>query len=350
MGLRPATLCAFVIGCATPSAPDGSTAEPAPSPPGHPTAFGVLDFGVAPEGIDGIEALACAACHPRHADEWRASAHSMAHTDPLYQREWTGDRFCSDCHSPRAADPHAEPERAAAGVDCATCHVREGRVVSARVAGTAPHPSVADADRAGVRFCATCHQFDFPRNPGVAMQDTVREHRASGDPRGCVDCHAPTRDGHTDHRFGGHRDPALLAEALLVEATATRDGWSTDVTLRLRAHEVTHAVPTGDVFRRLEVRAWIEGRPDNAASELLARGFDIVDGVWHPTEDRRVPPPGGGERVVALRVPDSGRRIVWTIDLWSIEPRHSGRFGPDVPLRSRMATGVIDLAPGGGAP
>ncbi len=339
-----AVLGLVALGCAEAvAAPPIDSAVPPPSPPSHASAFGVLDFGSAPEGIDGIEVTACAACHPRHADEWRTSAHAIAHTDPVYQAEWTGNRFCSDCHAPRARDPYLEPELAAAGVDCASCHVREGAIVSAQVSGAAPHPSVADEDRRGTALCATCHQFAFPRDPSIPMQDTVEEHAASGDPRGCTDCHAPTRDGHTSHRFPGHRDPQLLSEALLVTASAARDGWSTDVVLRLAAHEAAHAVPTGDVFRRLEIRAWVDGRPDNAASVLLWRRFDLSGEHWRPTVDERVPPPGQGERVVELRVPDSGPRIVWSIDLWSIDPRQAGRFAEDVTLHSRMATGVIDV-------
>ncbi|MCB9597646.1 MAG: hypothetical protein H6719_33315 [Sandaracinaceae bacterium] len=339
----PRLLIALAVGCSPPPPDDGGAPAPIEEPPGHATAFGVLDFGDAPEGLDGAEVVACAACHPRHADEWRGSAHAAAARDPLFLQEHSGDPFCTDCHAPRARDVAAEPELAAVGVDCATCHLRGGVVNAARVSGDAPHPSVADPDRAAVGLCRTCHQFDFPRNPGVPMQDTVREWEASGQDEGCVGCHAPHQDGHTDHRFLGHRDEALLARALLVEASAARDGWSTDVVLRLRAHDVGHSVPTGDVFRRLEVRAWVEGRPDNAASELLWRRFDIDQGVWTPAEDQRVPPPGQGERRVELRIPDSGHRIVWAIDLWSVEPRLASRFDPGVQLHTRMVTGVIQV-------
>jgi len=332
----------LVAACGAPVEP-GVDAGAEPSvvvAPTRSSALPRLDFGEGPEAA--LDARACARCHARHADEWKRSAHARAHVDPLYQQEWSGDPFCSDCHAPRAADPRAEPELARAGVDCATCHVRAGVVHAARVSGRAPHPSVADPSRAPVGLCASCHQFDFPRSPGVPMQNTVAEWTQSGSDRGCVDCHAPQDGDHTPHVFGGHRDPALLARALTVEGEATRDGWSTDVVLRLRADQVGHAVPTGDVFRRLVVRAWIPGRENNAAEARLARRFDIAeDGRWHPREDQRVPPPGRGERRVELRLPDTGPEIAWSIDLWSVSPRIAGRFEPDVTLSTRMAEGRI---------
>ena len=345
---RVAPALAFVLGllgaCGPPAVPDAEDAGEleAPPSPARASAFGRLDFGHAPPGLDGLDARACAACHAEHADEWRASAHGRAFVDPLFVEEWSGQSFCSDCHAPRAGDPSREPELAAAGVDCATCHVREGVVYASEVSGDAPHPSVADPTRAGVSLCATCHQFGFPHDPDQALQNTVVEWEASGATHGCAHCHAPQRGGHTDHRFPGHRDPELLARALIVEGSATRDGWSTDVQLELRANRVEHAVPTGDVFRRLVVRAWVEGREGNAASVTLGRRFDVAeDGTQRAAEDERVPPPGQGERVVALRIPDSGPRILWSIDLWSLDPRNARRFDQDVTLHTRMAQGAI---------
>lgn len=340
---RVVALGMLVAACGAPAGepPDAGAPPPvsAAAPP-RPSALPRLDFGELSEHE--LDVRACGRCHARHAREWKRSAHAQAFVDPLFGHEWSGDPFCSDCHAPRAGDPNAEPDLARAGVDCATCHVRAGVVHAAEVSGRAPHPSVADPGRAPVGLCASCHQFDFPRDRGTPMQNTVVEWEQSGADRGCVGCHAPRDGGHTPHDFPGHRDPALLAQALTVEGEATRDGWSTDVVLRLEADRVGHAVPTGDVFRRLVVRAWVPGREGNAAEVRLARRFDIDEGGrWHPREDQRVPPPGAGARVVELRLPDTGPEIAWSVDLWSVSPRIAGRFDDGVTLSTRMTQGTL---------
>lgn len=321
--VRIALLAASVAACA--SEPEPAVVDEPPR--AHASAFGRLDIGTPLE--EGLDPRDCAECHAQHVEEWRRSAHARAYLDPLFQEEWTGDRFCSDCHAPRAADPEAEPDLARLGVDCATCHVRQG------VVHGAPVP------RDGTTLCATCHQFSFPRDEGLMMQDTVAELARSDVAGPCTRCHAPSESGHTRHDFPGHRDPALLARALFVDARASRDGWSTDVELTLRAFDAAHAVPTGDLFRRLEVSAWVEGRPQNAASVLLGRHFDVDDdGHWSAAEDERVPPPGQGERTVRLRLHDSGPRLRWRVRLHSLDPelaRH--RFGR--PLVQTMTEGVI---------
>ncbi|WP_255215847.1 NapC/NirT family cytochrome c [Pseudenhygromyxa sp. WMMC2535] len=104
---------------------------------------------------------------------------------------------------------------------------------------------------AGPQACARCHEFDFPdsaiRAQPLAMQSTITEHRASlASERACIDCHMPEGDA---HRFPGAHDPRMLRRALRVRAW--RDGRR--VTLDLSPGLVGHAVPTGDLFRRLEV-------------------------------------------------------------------------------------------------
>lgn len=325
--IRAATAAALAIGLACCATPPETVPSDQAEPPRR-SAFGRLDIGRPLD--EGLAPAACAECHPRHAEEWRRSAHAAAFTDPLFVHEYGGDRFCSDCHAPRAARPELDPDLAALGVDCATCHVREGVVHGAAVS------------RDGTTLCATCHQFDFPGDPTLPMQDTVAESGRGDREAPCTGCHAPRVDGHTRHDFPGHRDPELLSRALYVDASATRDGWSTDVELRLRTFDASHAVPTGDVFRRLEVRVWVEGRPENAARALLGRRFDVdEDGAWHAAEDERVPPPGRGERVVALRLLDSGPVVRWAIRLHSLGPdRAFDLFGG--PVEQLMTGGRIE--------
>ena len=74
--------------------------------------------------------------HERALREWQGSGHHRSFTSPLFQAEHAhgGSPWCESCHAPRGV------ERAGDGVDCVSCHVRGGFIVSAHVSGDAPHP------------------------------------------------------------------------------------------------------------------------------------------------------------------------------------------------------------------
>jgi hypothetical protein len=212
---------------------------------------------------------ACEACHPVHAEEWRSSRHRNAFLDEAfttaYQR--TPFRFCRDCHAPHAK---GTPDGARLadwvadnGVACVTCHVPEGKGVSHPV--LRPVPDDASA-------CAGCHEFRFPdaeapaagSDPSVIaatlMQRTLWEHeRSRFAETSCATCHMPeVGEGahrHRDHRFA--HDDARLRAALGVTASRPRPD---RVVLALEPIGVGHAFPTGDLFRRLELRVGDERR------------------------------------------------------------------------------------------
>lgn len=227
----------------------------------------------------------CETCHLEIAAEWRGSLHQRAYLDPEFARALGREPqpFCRGCHAPEA-DPRAPapPSLAALGVGCVTCHAPAGLADDAVLAvpgdsHAAPHPVVASGEFAGAPACAGCHEFAFPGR-AAAMQLTVREHAASRfAATSCADCHMPwTGAGagrHRSHVFAASRDPALLRRSLRVEATR-RPGF---VVLRLVPAAVGHAVPTGDLFRRLLVEAEAS-EPDGTLvshdARTLARHFE----------------------------------------------------------------------------
>lgn len=250
---------------------------------------------------------ACEGCHLEIAAEWRSSLHHHAYTDATYARALAREptAFCRGCHAPEA-DPAraAPPSLARLGVGCISCHAPNHAGLDDAVwAGPgdgadprAPHPVRRSADFAGVPGCASCHEFDFARQPGMTMQRTVLEHAASRfAARSCADCHMPlagTGPGrHRSHDFAASRDPASLRGALDIAATRTRDG----LTLRLTPAAVGHAMPTGDLFRRLYIAA--EGLDDEgevvaADARTLGRRFatrrlsDLVTRKLEVADDR----------------------------------------------------------------
>lgn len=276
----------------------------------------------------------CEGCHLEVAAEWQESLHARAFRDAVFQAEFAPhpSEECVACHAPLAADRVAPAQLDTdQGVTCITCHLDEaGHVLAGirrpRAAAPAPHGVVRSRALGSVAQCAVCHEFAFPEptapdvlphDPNVLQQATLSEweHTAAGR-RGetCASCHMPRRaDGHVDHRALGVSTD-LLADSLHVAARASRDGDEVVLRLTLRARNVGHAVPTGDIFRRLIVRAEVGGE---SRTLELRRYFGVrhVDGDLRMTEidDTRVLP--GRARVVTLRLPSAvrGEPIRWSI-------------------------------------
>ncbi len=220
----------------------------------------------------------CEGCHDAAAASWASSRHHLAFTNVDFQRAYARETepFCRDCHAPGFV--HAEPlprERAEArGVGCVDCHVEGARLLSSGDPSTpsaAPHALEREPEF-GTRSCARCHEFDFtPTSPrrGTMMQTTMREHRASPHAaRSCASCHMPA----ASHAFASSRDDAALRRALQVEAWREGD----ELVVSLTPHEVGHALPTGDLFRRLALQArWLdaEGHALATATRYLDRNF-----------------------------------------------------------------------------
>jgi hypothetical protein len=144
------------------------------------------------------------------------------------------------------------------------------------------------------------------------MQDTVREHaRSNAESSACQTCHMPEvrekSTSHKSHRFAVIDDPSMIRRAASVRAERASP---TSVAVTLTPTGAGHSFPTGDMFRRLEVRARIVGSSESAPPVVLARtfedaprgedelGFERVE-----ARDSRVPPPGSG----------SDRRVVLTL-------------------------------------
>lgn len=212
----------------------------------------------------------CVGCHEPVAREWADSLHRVSASDEPYVKAFEREplRFCSKCHVPEAMP--GKPASAWAeevGVGCVTCHVTQaGAVLAAPGEGKAgPHAVTRSEAFAGPGACAACHTFGFPdaalRDRPTAMQATNEEHAGSwASAYACADCHMPwvedANGGHRSHTFAASRDPAMLARAVGV---AARRVSATEVEVTLTPGAAGHAFPTGDLFRRLELRVSLEG-------------------------------------------------------------------------------------------
>jgi hypothetical protein len=289
--------------------------------------------GPGPHARTGAEAAneACARCHAEAAAAWRGSLHAQAWTDPVFQRSYEVEpaRFCRDCHAPETATP-------AMGVACVTCHDPGGSGVV--LAGAArpgaepsPHPVQRDPAFSGPTACAGCHEFPFPDaaqrgHDGAQMQRTVTEHAASRfAARACATCHMPkTPHGGRAHGFAVASDPAMLRRALVAHVTRTGDAVGFD----LAPGEVGHALPTGDLFRRLVLIAEVVGEDHQLiahATRSLGRHFRFEPGphggkVQREIADDRIQ--GTMHVDVDLGPRAHGQPIAWRIEWQRVQSMH----------------------------
>jgi hypothetical protein len=236
----------------------------------------------------------CEGCHEDIAEEWRASMHRAAWTDAAFQRALAVEPlpFCRGCHAPEAPTAaHPSAELGEMGVACISCHRAGTEVLAAPDpgGGGAPHGLLRAPVFAGPSACASCHEFAFPgadpAGDAERMQTTVREHAASAHAgTSCAGCHMPlVGEGearHRSHAFASSRSEGAQARAVEVEARRQGD----QVLVELRAPEIGHAFPTGDMFRRVVVRAEIVGPEGRLLAErrrYVARHWGRERGVAH---------------------------------------------------------------------
>ncbi len=295
----------------------------------------------------------CTGCHDEVTEEWSASAHRAAFTNDLFQNEWQlhRDPWCVRCHAPAADASAPAGDAATDGISCAVCHVIEGVIVSTRVSGEAPHEVRADPAFGTEEQCAKCHSVAFPPSvrvaPGQALQDTISEWQRSGATGPCQDCHmpaAPSAPAHRSHLFPGGRDDALLSRSVRVTANARCVKGRTRVELLLEAGAVGHDVPTGDVFRRLEVAAALRARPATRVLRNLERRFAVGrDGLVRQIADDRVPV--GGSRAVELVLSGCDEVVDWSVDWLALDPTVADeRAIIEADVRRPVARGRIRLA------
>jgi hypothetical protein len=308
----------------------------------------------------------CASCHAEIAEEWRASLHRQAWIDPVFQKAYAIEpaAFCRGCHAPEAK-PSTMPGEAeqAVGVGCTTCHVQGETIVGAAVSGRAPHGVFGDARMATRQACAACHQFDFPGEP-LPMQDTLNEHAASSfAATECQACHmplvlpkGPSARPHKSHAFRVIDDPSMIRRAARLSASRLS---ARKVEITVAAGDVGHAFPTGDMFRRLEVRA----EALSASGEVIAKADPVTLGrtftdrprdpekslAFHRTEaeDTRVPPPGAGPaRVVELSFgkPVGAARIRWQVAYQRMGNAMAASFGVEQAI-DEVIVGEGELPP-----
>jgi hypothetical protein len=273
-------------------APEEEPPAPAPAPAPPPTHDGplfppgvVVDPGPVPAGLAHAGAQACAACHPRSYDDWRAGPHAAPPSD-AHAAASVGLEGCDVCHRPlqsqrpgpaAAPGPGFDAGAWAEGVTCAACHVRDGAVLVADPAAAgrdAPHPTRLATALADGSACASCHQLTAPGVP-APLYDTWGESapfREAGVT--CLTCHgrAGAEPGFASHDPTRPLEHALSLGLSLPSLALVRGAAPVVATVRVQNSGAGHAVPTGSPWRRVEVRAFLEGPADPKTGDRPRRG------------------------------------------------------------------------------
>jgi hypothetical protein len=276
-----------------------------------------IEGGVEPEpppGV-GVRAADCAGCHPAAAETWAGSRHAVAASNPTFRAAWEHwpNGWCLGCHAPEREGqraligrdavpggfrgPLAEPAPGAwqEGVSCAVCHVQDGRILSNRASPAAheAHPMEVRGDFGSPAFCGRCHEFPFQLhtpdrpfgysdNPSQATVSEWRTSHAADDGITCVDCHMP--DG--SHAFPGPHTPGMVADAVEVSVRQRGDDWIATV----RA-DPPHGIPSGDPFRRMELRVCADVACAQVVDRATLRHAIRVDETsWHLDDDTTLSP------------------------------------------------------------
>ncbi len=168
-------------------------------------------------------------------------------------------------------------------------------------------------------------------------------------------------DGKTHHDHGVHvlGNAALLRRALSISARRLDDQ---AIAVRLTAAWVGHAVPTGDMFRRIQIHAWtvdaLGNTLESAPPVTLARLFDDIprDSSGHgfmtqrvQVADQRVQAPGtpGSDLEREVRFPHvlRGAAVRWEVLYQRMMDPLALSFGIN-PLEDqlKLAEGELPLA------
>ncbi len=206
-------------------------------------------------GVGGISAQNCRACHTQIYDEWKQSTHSKALADIQFQAELSKHDspkwICLNCHIPiqnqreeiithlknndifkpiSKKNPSFNKELQKEAITCAACHIRQDSIGNSYIIGSfgtksAPHPVKKDPEFLQ-NICNRCHDpkgegltknlicwFDSFKELSNSQKDVKKEFKKN---MTCINCHMPSekrravphmtnlpiREGHQHHWVG----------------------------------------------------------------------------------------------------------------------------------------------------
>ena len=279
-----------------------------------------------PEGIAGVDASNCVSCHSDITAQWKQSPHRNAQRNLHYQEklaEHAQSSLCSQCHAPLQLqhariptsyvdgdplkpifvdNPNWDAVLASESVGCASCHIRDGKILGVEANNNAPHNITVSTELTSSKSCADCHQFSWDKLP-FPMYNTFEEWRTSPQAQAniqCQDCHMPpqaTSNAFAEPIQSSHHfsQTATQAFAISVDLPSPNLKRAKDIPLQIQLRNVgaAHSIPTGNPWKQYHLVLSITDEKGKdlipPQEHMIGRGQD-KDGNW--TEDLRIPTAG----------------------------------------------------------
>ncbi len=276
-----------------------------------------------PEGLSSISAKSCGTCHQEHYKEWKHSTHSHAWTDPQFQAEIakeTSPFMCINCHIPLenqqenivtglidgdvyqpVSHKNTRFDKALQqeGINCASCHVRNGAVIGMTGTNKAPHKTIKDSLHLSENLCISCHNAVATISPQLPCTFETGDEWKAGPyfgKKNCKTCHMPDtiraivsgyaeRKSHLHYFMGSGipkfiDKPTKMLNGLLIEQLPIQKELKIGDTLTMKINITNayagHKVPTGDPERFFLIEQSIYTKD----SVLLAQKTHRIGEEW----------------------------------------------------------------------
>jgi len=249
-----------------------------------------------PEGLTSLSSKDCGVCHQEHYKEWKTSTHAHAWTDLQFQSELKKESsplMCINCHIPlqnqqefivtglingdiyqpvKKINPHFDKDLQNEGINCASCHVRNGAIVGPTGTAKAPHKTVKGTVHLSEELCTKCHNATAVITPTLACTFETGDEWQGGPyaaEKNCISCHMPEINREVvagygkrksrHHYFMGSGIPKLkglqpqILNGLVYYPSKIKEDYmlndSLNFSFKIVNENAGHKVPTGDPER-----------------------------------------------------------------------------------------------------
>lgn len=261
------------------------------------------------------QAKDCGKCHIEIHQEWTASDHAQAYSNPHFRAATDSHTFgeCLNCHAPEPMLTARTPAVRSAGreeaVTCVACHLEQGRL-SGPLEPTGrvrPHPiGVRPEVYLDAGICGRCHRGTFEQ------WTVVGEGKQT-----CQQCHMPEVTRKMTQSAGGFADlivamehqirqrrhtfaiPTAESTDGMIELEVRRDNAEAQVILRNR---LPHSFPTGDYGFRVLVL-------EIAAVDGQGEEHVLIREELAPETKTAIPPEGTWQRTLTIPADSVSLRV-----------------------------------------
>jgi len=337
-----------------------------------------------PQGLASLKAKDCGMCHVKHYEEWQKSTHANAWTDKQFQAELKKESspfMCINCHIPlqnqqeyiikgledgdiykpvKEKNPHFDPELQTEGITCASCHVRDNKIIGPTGTSLAPHAVIKDTEHLSEKLCIGCHNATAVVTPTLACSFQTGDEWKAGPfykQKNCISCHMPETHrsivaGMPERKSRFHSFPASgipkspthhpeRLESLTFTLSPNKKTYATKdsltFTLELNNAHAGHRVPTGNPERFIITEMVLKDKAGTIISQQQERIGEHWE--WHPIvkkiSDNNLDP--GESRKYTFRekpLPKGSYTIHFSVSKHRLTPESAkyNKLGADYPL------------------